>query len=91
MKKFLNSDWLRAEQSIEIQCQKIKYSANFIGYKIQPFLAEKNTKNPKHLQVTKMAGVLIDFLLKSFILKFTISHVTYARMYQYYYVFMYIM
>jgi hypothetical protein len=25
---------------------KIKYSANFIDYKIQPFLAENKTKNP---------------------------------------------
>jgi hypothetical protein len=29
-----------------MQCQKIKYSANLIDYKIQPFLAE-NTKKPQ--------------------------------------------
>jgi hypothetical protein len=41
MKKFFNSDWLRAVYCFEIQCQKMKYNANFIGYKIQPFLAGK--------------------------------------------------
>jgi hypothetical protein len=64
-----------------------KYSAKkwntvqiLLDYKIQPFLAEKNTKKFKHLQVTKWLAFLVDFLLKVFILKLTISHVTCARM-----------
>jgi hypothetical protein len=34
------------EIQFQCRCQKMKYSANFIDYKIQPFLAENNTKNP---------------------------------------------
>jgi hypothetical protein len=51
IKKFLSSaDWLslRAVQFFRntVLCQKMKYSANFIDYEIQPFPAENNTKNP---------------------------------------------
>ena len=43
MKTFLNSDWLRAVQFVRTLVPKNE-SANFIDYKIQPFLAENNTK-----------------------------------------------
>ena len=43
----------------------MKYSANFIDCKIQPFLAENNTKNANNLQVIKMAGVFSRFSIKS--------------------------
>jgi hypothetical protein len=34
-----------AKKISEIQCQKMKYSTNFIDYKIQPFLTKNNRKN----------------------------------------------
>ena len=79
MKKILNTDWLRAVQSFrnavpknEIQCQKMKYSANFIDYKIQPFLAENNTKNPNIYKWQKLLVFEVDFILLFIILKLTI-------------------
>jgi hypothetical protein len=43
----------------------MNYSANFIdSFNIQPFLVENNTKKPKHLQATKMAGVFSRFSIK---------------------------
>ena len=57
----------------------MKYSANCIHYKIHPFLAENHTKKPNICQVTKWLAFLVHFLLKLFIFKLTISHVTHAR------------
>ena len=57
----------------------MKYSANCIHYKIQPFLAENHTKKPNICQVTKWLVFLVHFLLKLFIFKLTISYVTHAR------------
>jgi hypothetical protein len=66
MKKFLNSDWQEQCNFVEMQCKKMKYSANFIDYKIQPFLAENNTKKPNIYKWQKWLAFLVDLLLKLF-------------------------
>jgi hypothetical protein len=58
----------------------MKCSANFIEYKIQPFLVENNTKNPNIYKWQKWLAFLVDVLFKIIYMKITISHVTYARM-----------
>jgi hypothetical protein len=47
----------------------MKYSASFIHYKTQSFLAENNTKNLKHLQMAKVAAVFSRFSIQIMYIK----------------------
>jgi hypothetical protein len=68
-----------AKSSASVSKYGIK-NANFIDYKVLPLIVENNTKNPNIYMWQKWLVLLVDFVLNLFILKLTISHVTYARM-----------
>jgi hypothetical protein len=75
----LATSWLRAVQFFRNTVPKNEIQCKFHWlYEIQPFLAENNTKNPNIYKWQKWLAFLVDLLLKLFILKLTISDVTYA-------------
>jgi hypothetical protein len=58
--------WLAKNSAMfsKYSAKKFFYSANFIDSKIQPFLAENNTKNQNIYKWQKWLAFLVDVLLK---------------------------